>query len=71
MGYHDIYLHAVLQNYIHVVWKKNPKEIWFDKCLSYDKAVLRKKVPNMLVLPLIFSPPMNITLRFDKFIYPG
>lgn len=70
MGYHDIYQHAVLQNYIHVVWKKTPKEI-FDKCLSYDKAVLRNKVPNMLILPLIFSPPMNITLRFDKFIYPG
>lgn len=47
MEYHDIYLHAVLQNYIHVVWKKTPKEIWFDKCLSYDKAVLRKKVPNI------------------------
>lgn len=56
-----------------IIWyeKKTPKEIWFDKCLSYDKAVLRKKVPNMLILPLIFSPPMNMKLRFDKFIYPG
>lgn len=71
MEYHDIYLHAVLQNYIHVVWKKTPKEIWFDKYLSYDKAVLRKKVPNMLILSLIFSPPMKMKLRFDKFIYHG
>lgn len=51
--------------------KNPPKEIGFDKCLSYYKAVLRKKVPYMLILSLIFSPPMYTKLRFDEFIYCG